>query len=491
MPPPRWLLPSRSRFRARLGTIYTSILSWLKRLTWKSAVGYLILLYTAICLALGVPLLASRLPGYTGPFGVGAIDLEVPLPKPQRIADAVFKDSLRPAFDLETVLLTIYYPVDRGVRSHKPRLHWIPRPLSLTATGYARFAHADNFVTRPLFRFALWLVAGPITIPAEVDVPLCAARDRHPVVVFSHGMASSRTDYTNYLGELASRGTIVAALEHRDGSSPGSYIKVPDLEAKNLLHFKESQLFVSRTNSSAVDTPAMKRHQLAFRDAEIFETIRILRRINANESVPCSRSAPTSLPSFKSRLDMDLLITAGHSYGATSALQAVKNGAVNPSVGGIALDPGKESGPLNAEIDVPLLVVHSNSWSKTVSIFFGRPHFDTVRDLAADVLNRTGAAWFFTSLGTSHPSVTDAPLVEPLLLKWTTGASLNVKEALKEYVHVSHDFITFLMTKKADGLLKEQPTHREYDKWVSEERKASFPKGLARLWEVHVSPASP
>lgn len=123
-------------------------------------------------------------------------------------------------------------------------------------------------------------------------------------------------------------------------------------------------------------------------------------------------------------------------------------------------------------------------------MFYGRPHFDTVRDLVADVLNRTGAAWFLTSLGTSHPSVSDAPLIEPLLLSWTTGAKLDVKQALKEYVQVSDEFIKFSRTKKVEGMLAEEVTHEEYDKWVSDERKKTYPKELARLWEIHVSPAS-
>ncbi|EFY94279.1 platelet-activating factor acetylhydrolase [Metarhizium robertsii] len=511
-PPPRWALPSRTRLQHLLDGTRTASRAILlrtrrlaplpRRLSWTSGVLCTLLAYTIACLALSIPPFASRLPAYTGPHAVGAIDMEVPLPQARLIADPVFKHSHTPAFKLETVLLTLYYPASPSASSSSPPLPWIPRPISLTAQGYARFARADNFLTRPLFTFLLWLAAGSVTIPAATDVPLLASSGgaKLPVVVFSHGMASSRTDYTHYLGSLASHGAVVAALEHRDGSCPGTLIHLPDQPPLQRPHFRASDLFTSPTNRTPVDTPSMKRHQLAFRDAEIFETIRLLRFLDANASVPSTRGSPKSLGSFASRLDLDTLVTAGHSYGATAALQALRHApsssssndkGPNPSVAGIALDPGKESGPLNAALNVSLLVVHSDSWSRQRTLFFGRPHFDTVRDLVAGVLERSGrAAWFLTSLGTSHPSVSDAPLIEPLLLSWTTGATLNVREALGEYVRVSHDFIQSLRTAKVDGILQEKVTHTEYNKWVSDERKASFPKDMARLWEIHVSPAS-
>ncbi|KJZ75833.1 hypothetical protein HIM_04657 [Hirsutella minnesotensis 3608] len=77
----------------------------------------------------------------------------------------------------------------------------------------------------------------------------------------------------------------------------------------------------------------------------------------------------------------------------------------------------------------------------------------------------------------------------PLLLSWTTGASLDVGEALHEYVDVSAGFLETLKPRPAFGLLAERLTHDSYQHWVSEKRKDSFPKNWARLWEIHVSPA--
>ncbi|GAB0137829.1 hypothetical protein EsDP_00006082 [Epichloe bromicola] len=455
-PIPRWLFPPQSRPQKALGTI-SSLVGPISsrlvvlvkpRLAWKYLALATTTVYMLACLALQKPPFASPLPAYTGPHPVGAIDLEIPLDEPRLVSGAVFKESGSPAFELQTVLFTLYYPTDKGYRSPHRRHHWIPKPVRLTARGFARLAHADNFLVRPVLTLALWAVAGGITIPAEVDAPLAsasaAAPDKLPVVVFSHGMASSRTDYTNYVGELASRGYIVAAIEHRDGSSPGSSVKTARA-TRQVVHFRESDLLLA--NKTAMSTPQLKAEQLAFRDAEMLATISALRSIHegegegegegSNKPVASTRhEGKSSLGTFARRIDLAKLIMAGHSYGATGALQSLKHApsAANPAVAGIILDPGKQSGPLNADIDVPILVVHSDSWSRARSLFFGRPHFDTVRDLARGVLDRAGSAWFLTSLGTSHPSVTDAPLLEPLLLSWTTGARLDTREALREYV---------------------------------------------------------
>lgn len=494
---PKWLTqPTRSsrlsRWMRRLTSVILPIIR--PRRSWKYFLSVAVVVYAGYCFIRGSPFFASKLPSYSGPHGVGAVDIETPLKKPRKVTNTTFRNTDEPAFQHETTLFTIYYPTSSKAKSlsNSPRLTWLTRPISVTAEGYAKFARIDNFIMRPFLTFALWALAGSIEIPATVDAPLLPSGDagdssKFPVIVFSHGTASSRTDYTNYLGELASRGYVVAAIEHRDGSCPGTIIKKKGENDRRLIHFREDDL-------SSMDTPKLKREQLAFRDAEIFHTIKILESINNGHGKDIFTSNPrdqgTTLESWSSRLDMSQLTIGGHSYGATGALQALKSAPdTTPAIGGIILDPGKESGPLNPDIDVPILVVHSSSWSSKLTVFFGRPHFDTVRDLVADTLNRTGAAWFLTSMGTSHPSVSDAPLIEPFMLSWTTGARMNTKEALKEYVHISEEFLDFLKTKTPTGLLAEPVTHEQFDQWVSEDRQKSFPPTLSRLWEIHVSPA--
>lgn len=161
----------------------------------------------------------------------------------------------------------------------------------------------------------------------------------------------------------------------------------------------------------------------------------------------------------------------------------------NPAIGGIILDPGKSSGRLNPDIDVPLLIVHSDSWSKAHTVFFGRPHFDTVKDIANENLKRIGASWFVTSLMTSHPSITDAPLIEPLLLSWTTGATIDVKQGLSEYVKISMDFMGYLSNGVRRGVLDVGVTHEQYGNDTRTElQKDKMDPKITKYWEVHVAP---
>ncbi|KAI1210774.1 PAF acetylhydrolase [Annulohypoxylon truncatum] len=491
------------------------------RLSWRYVLCSLIASYIVYCYAFSLPLFAHLLPEYSGPYPVGAVDVEVPLASPRVVDTARLKGSKEKAFEIETVLFTIYYPAAQNAVSQKPKHYWISKPISATTAGYAKFAHIGNFVVDKLLAGAVGALVGNIQVPAQVDVSLAdlvatvtevpetrddvreiekvirIAEGGHPVIIFSHGMASGRTSYTHYAGELASRGYVVVMLEHRDGSCPGSIITKNGEPDKTKLLFDVGD--VESASGKDLSVPEFKRAQLDFREAEIEEAVRVLKLINAGQGdeifAKSSRGEGADFRNWKGRLNTDDMVVAGHSYGATGAMQALRGGpsAARPFRGAVVLDPGKHSGRLNDDLRVPVLVVHSNSWSSRVSLFYGRPHFDSVREIVENNVLRGMPSWFATSLGTSHPSVTDAPLLEPLLLSWTTGARIDVYEGLRQYVHVSEDFLSFLGTGDKRGLLREKAEFPEYDEgkgfgvWKPGQDHGEA-DNWRRYWQVHVSP---
>lgn len=83
-------------------------------------------------------------------------------------------------------------------------------------------------------------------------------------------------------------------------------------------------LWGRRDGVSPIDTASLKQDQRDLRQAEIEEMVQVLREINdgSGEAVSSAnqRGEGRTLGAWKGRLDMDLLVLGGHSYGATGAV---------------------------------------------------------------------------------------------------------------------------------------------------------------------------
>lgn len=189
---------------------------------------------------------------------------------------------------------------------------------------------------------------------------------RWPVIVFSHGMASGRTSYTHLMGELASRGYIVVAVEHRDGSGTGSFVleegggvgrgkrksrKVLHITQKDIVRVtpslqEEAQCTAgtdARSTSSLekghaqrggrsstkadVGHAEFKVAQLHMREAEIEEVVNVLRLIErgGGDQVFAGnlRGEGQDLHNWAGRLDLDKMVLGGHSFGANTVVSFV------------------------------------------------------------------------------------------------------------------------------------------------------------------------
>lgn len=243
-------------------------------------------------------------------------------------------------------------------------------------------------------------------------------------------------------------------------------------------------------SDTPIDDFKLKEIQLNFREAEIVETIRLFERLNRGQGSKIRNLKPkspeTALPGFEDRLNMSAITVAGHSYGATGALQALKNAPNTnmPVNGAIILDPGKESGPLNHDIKVPTLVIQSGMWTEKKTQFYDQGwHFDVVKDL----VKKTRQGWFMTLTGSAHPSCTDAPLIVPWIMKLATHTTLDGKVALREYISTSINFLEYLRNGKEKGLLRKDVSSPD-GPFGDPDDRVKVKGEFGADWEVHVVP---
>ena len=87
-------------------------------------------------------------------------------------------------------------------------------------------------------------------------------------------------------------------------------------------------------------------------------------------------------------------------------------------------------------------------------------------------------------------SWTDAPLIEPLLLSWTTGATIDVREGVQQYVKITDELMRYVATGHRHGILAEDVTHPDYDNDVRDDRrKEGMSRDVGKYWQIHVAPS--
>jgi len=181
-----------------------------------------------------------------------------------------------------------------------------------------------------------------------------------PLLIFSHGLGGTRTAYSSVCGEFASYGFVVVAIEHRDGSGPRTFINLPNREEADTNDSeKDRQQGFSRMDyvfpkDNAFDTsPAnekgpdhkLRTAQIQLRLAEIEEAYHIMTLIHAGRgqevaasnlrckhtSSPTNRGGSTrglrgvDWPSWKSRFHLHQVTMLGHSFGAATTVEVLRN----------------------------------------------------------------------------------------------------------------------------------------------------------------------
>lgn len=197
----------------------------------------------------------------------------------------------------------------------------------------------------------------------------------------------------------------------------------------------------------------MRQAQMSMRAAEIDECLHVLRRIGTGEGDAvakestrslttklCGRHSPAKdtadqslveepsrLKSWQGKLDIDLPVLIGHSFGGATVLQYFRR-KDSPFPCGMLLDPWVEPVVVNDNhpdpIQGPLYTISSASFTQW------KEHFDKVKKYAREAkqspANPEHRGWLVTLAGSEHLSFSDYPLLLPRIFRSTITPGVAV-----------------------------------------------------------------
>jgi platelet-activating factor acetylhydrolase len=269
---------------------------------------------------------STGLKALTGRFAVGFVDVEWEDSEGLVGSEEGQEKEGLMSKEIPFVLARIYYPTAASVKeaAQEPKTEednsfgtWIPS--SHYFPGYGYFIRLPTLVSSGIGR----LLAGNVRIWAKEGLPLVSVeesgKEKLPVAIFSHGIAGIRTTYSTLCCEMASRGIIVVALEHRDGSA-------------SMTIDQKGKVFPYQAGPSGLNLPLIdydyRAAQLRYRNREMLSTVKFIESIDRtgdfNSIVVTSSSLPQILGQFKERILLERLILTGHSFGASTCLMAAQ-----------------------------------------------------------------------------------------------------------------------------------------------------------------------
>jgi dienelactone hydrolase len=175
---------------------------------------------------------------------------------------------------------------------------WYPAALGQTACKPAEYTPPEVW---SYFSQLMGLPLPAVTTNSCMDAPITDGA--HPVVVFTHGYTGTFTDYTFIFEELASRGYVVASVDH---TYEATAVEFPD---GRFVHSG----FGSHLGKTVLENEEALSLALTVRLADLSFVANELQRLNA-----------TTLGPFSGKLDIRKIALAGHSMGGLAASLGVE-----------------------------------------------------------------------------------------------------------------------------------------------------------------------
>lgn len=390
---------------------------------------------------------------------------------------------------------------------------WLPRPRIQLAKGYGKFAGLPEPVavgfcgaTTMFAKLRGFRNAPPATHwPPEGNSKRRGYKNKNrtgppppggskepvfPLLIFSHGLGGTRTAYSTMCGEFASYGFVVCAIEHRDGSGPRTFVnharggeqsterptklgKVDHSEKEERQGYhkvdyifpKNNPFDTSPSNEEGVDSE-LRAAQIDLRLAEIEEAYRVLREISEGRGEGIARQnrreegciggssrglKGVDWAGWKNRFHADKFIMAGHSFGAATVVEVLRNAdrfenvqaGIIYDIWGAPIKPPEEDA--RHRIHSPLLGINSEAF------MYWQTNFDAVMTLMNEAKEQGAPAFLCTVRGSVHISQSDFSVLYKHACSFFLKATVHPQRAIDLNISASLEFLRDVITTKGAG----------------------------------------
>ncbi|MBB5079179.1 alpha/beta hydrolase family protein [Nonomuraea endophytica] len=322
------------------------------------------------------------------------------------------------AGDQRTVVVQLWYPSSDSTGARQSRyLGRTAEEARIVAAGAAAYLGVPGFTLDEVAR------AHARSTP---EAPVAGGSERFPVVLFSPGLGGVRTQNTAWAEELASRGYVVAGVDHPYDSA------VVVLDDGRAVRTR-----LAATGDDAEDE-RLAAGWTAVRAGDLSFVLTQLGRMHSGEI-----QGPLA-----GRLDLNRAAATGHSLGGAAALQAARQDTRFAAV--IVLD-GYPRDPVAQPFRQPVLALTHDIGPGEEQDYLSR--LTRVLDLS------TAASYRLTVPGSAHLTFTDAPLYLPPLPSLIGSAERTAGPRLTSAVTAA--FLDTTLRGKGTDLAKTLSTYGE------------------------------
>ena len=289
--------------------------------------------------------------------------------------------------DSRRLMVQIWYPADENNKGIKAPYIFNLEEIGLSIKKY-------------------WEDMPEIEHQSYLNLPVAKAEKKYPVLIFSHGMNSSRFLYTSISQELASQGYIVASIDH---TYWGPGVAFPDGKK---VSFDDGMISRDKLDFNEIDR--MMLEGITVMSADQAFIAGKLRKLNSKDK------------KFKGRFDLSKMGVIGHSMGgmaATASCLKYKTFKTCISLDGVNYFLNRMPNPSSK----PFLLLLNSQWGKNAPPKIKKNYLEAWENPTIFIIN-----------GTKHNFYSDIPLIEPPKKKD------GLIEPLRAYQIISKYTVSFL-----------------------------------------------